>query len=297
MTHIYNRPSEKQLRQQLRTNMPTAEVLLWSKLRGRQLLGQKFRSDATAFRDSPETKAVITTHATITNDRLVIQAVRDTLGSFPALTVHHDPDANREAAVGSVRPGTLNLHSSVVSFLDRRYASGLFAHQHEAIESVLAGHNTVVATRTSSGKSLIYSLPVFDALCRDPNATSLFIYPQKALANDQLIKLRGMAAEIDPVRKLLKTKPRLISRYDGSTPGDNRSEIRREVQVLLTNPDRHSRGSGPGRRIAAGFSGKMRNLRNGDAGRCTILSELRQQSGPRSHKPRRAGGVSPLFRR
>ena len=43
MTHIYNRPSEKHLRQQLRSNMPTAEVMLWSKLRGRQLLGQKFR--------------------------------------------------------------------------------------------------------------------------------------------------------------------------------------------------------------------------------------------------------------
>ena len=180
---------------------------------------------------------VTTTPATENMQREVIQLVREQLAAYSGITVHHDPDAEAGNPGRFCPFETLNLHTSVLNLLERRYARGLFSHQREAVKRVLSGQNTVVATRTSSGKSLIYALPVFDALCRDPNATSLFLYPQKALANDQLIKLREMAADIEPVHQLLKAKRRLISRYDGSTPEDNRPEIRREVQVLLTNPD------------------------------------------------------------
>lgn len=171
------------------------------------------------------------------SDRSVIDAVRDALQAYPELEIHYDPAAE-EATPGAFRSlRDSNLHPEVLDYLTRIYPGGLFSHQHEAIENVLAGKNTVVATRTSSGKSLIYSLPVFDALCRDPNATAVFIYPQKALANDQLIKLNKMAGEIPSVSQLVADKRSLISRYDGSTPSEARPQIRRDVQVLLTNPD------------------------------------------------------------
>ena len=111
--------------------------------------------------------------------RSVIETVRETLGSFEGLQMHYDPETEpaREGRFVSLRDS--RLHSSVIDFLERTYPDGLFCHQHEAIENVLHGRNTVVATRTSSGKSLIYALPVFDTLCRDPSATALFIYPHE----------------------------------------------------------------------------------------------------------------------
>lgn len=169
--------------------------------------------------------------------RSVIRTVRDALEAYPTLHTHYDP-TTQEASPGKFRTlDESSLHPEVLDYLRRKYPGGLFSHQHEAIENVLAGKNTVVATRTSSGKSLIYSLPVFNALCRDAHATALFIYPQKALANDQLIKLRDMAGEISSVSRLLADKRTIISRYDGSTPSEDRPGIRRDVQVVLTNPD------------------------------------------------------------
>ena len=90
----------------------------------------------------------------------------------------------------------INIHSQLRDVLAAAYPAGLFTHQAMAITSVLQGHNTVVATRTSSGKSLIYSVPVFDRLLAEPAATALFVYPQKALANDQLSKLQYLASAL-----------------------------------------------------------------------------------------------------
>jgi DEAD/DEAH box helicase domain-containing protein len=169
--------------------------------------------------------------------RTVIETVQRTLASLPGLAVHHDPVAV-ESKRGTCRPlSESHLHPAVLSHLAHRYPDGLFQHQHEAIEGVLSGRNMVVATPTSSGKSLIYSLPVLDAICREPNATALFIYPQKALANDQLTKLRVMADEVAPVRVLAARKPLLVSRYDGSTVDAMKPAVRQEAQILLTNPD------------------------------------------------------------
>src|SRR5205823_3365259 len=73
---------------------------------------------------------------------------------------------------------------------------GLFLHQFEGISHVLAGRHVVISTPTSSGKSLIFGVPVLNALARDRRASSLLIYPQKALANDQLKKLREMSGRV-----------------------------------------------------------------------------------------------------
>ena len=132
---------------------------------------------------------------------------------------------------------SLCLDGALRDYLDREYPSGLYRHQEQALRHVLRGENTIVATQTSSGKSLVYSIPVYQALLRDPAATALFIYPQKALANDQQLKLRAFAEALSPLKKMLAEHPHLVSRYDGATEGAIRGEIRDQVQIALTNPD------------------------------------------------------------
>jgi len=125
--------------------------------------------------------------------RSVIETTASCIDSTDDLQVLFNPVAETSCE-GRFRPlGESSLCGSIVDYLSGQFSDGLYTHQHDAIESVLAGDNTVVATRTSSGKSLIYSLPAFHTVCEDPNATALFLYPQKALANDQLLKLREMA--------------------------------------------------------------------------------------------------------
>ena len=95
----------------------------------------------------------------------------------------------------------------------------------------------MVATRTSSGKSLIYSIPVFQRLLTKPDSTALFLFPQKALANDQLQGLIKAADDLPLLAQRRAANPYLIARYDGATPKDERPRVREHVQILLTNPD------------------------------------------------------------
>lgn len=172
-----------------------------------------------------------------TPDRRVIETVRRTLAAHDGLDILYDPAAERPKR-GSFRTlSESSLHPAIVRYLQCQHPDGLFNHQHEAIEGVLNGRNMVVATRTSSGKSLIYSLPALDAICRNPNATALLIFPQKALANDQLGKLRTMIEKVAPIWAMSAGKPFLASRYDGSTDDSDRPAIRQNVQILITNPD------------------------------------------------------------
>src|SRR5262245_36674130 len=116
-----------------------------------------------------------------------IDSVSRLLATDKGLTVCHDPPADpvTDGVFGSPPPG---LHPELLDHLARQYPRGLFRHQKAAAQYLLAGRHTVVATRTSSGKSLIYSIPVFDRSLIDPTSTALFLFPQKALANDQLQK-------------------------------------------------------------------------------------------------------------
>ncbi len=167
----------------------------------------------------------------------VIGTTANVLSSIDGLRVLYDPPVERGRTGRFHSLHESSLCGSLTNHLSEQFPNGLYTHQHDAIESVLAGQNTVLSTRTSSGKSLIYSLPALHHLCQDPNATSLFLFPQKALANDQLIKLRDMAQTIPSVQKHHSNKQYLVSRYDGSVEQDARSLIREQAQVLLTNPD------------------------------------------------------------
>lgn len=113
--------------------------------------------------------------------------------------------------------------------------SELYTHQHAAISHILAGRNTVVATPTASGKSLIYTLPVFQTCCAEPAAKALFLFPLKALAQDQLKTIeRHWVLLPETFRK--GRQPAAI--YDGDTSGYHRKKIRDHLPpILITNPD------------------------------------------------------------
>jgi DEAD/DEAH box helicase domain-containing protein len=108
----------------------------------------------------------------------------------------------------------------------------LYSHQAEAIESLRAGKDTVVVTGTASGKSLCYHLPVFERLLADPEATALYLFPTKALAQDQLKSLTRLAAGHPDVMKAVRAGV-----YDGDTQASTRRRIRDQFNLVLSNPD------------------------------------------------------------
>ncbi|MEQ4489652.1 MAG: DEAD/DEAH box helicase [Dehalococcoides mccartyi] len=106
----------------------------------------------------------------------------------------------------------------------------LYTHQASSINLSRQGKNTIVATPAASGKSLCYNLPVLEKLLSDPNARALYLYPAKALAQDQLRSLKSLA-----VPSLLADEE--IAVYDGDTPGNSRADIRLKARIILSNPD------------------------------------------------------------
>jgi DEAD/DEAH box helicase domain-containing protein len=183
----------------------------------------------------------MTTEGTMSSTS-IIDRVSSVLSSMSGVTLRHDPPASHEAAGEFLPPEGLNLQPQIFEYLEASFGRGLYRHQFKALESIQAGHNTVVATRTSSGKSLIFTLPVLDALLAAEDSTALFLYPQKALANDQLGGIQRAVASIPALQARQEKHRRMVSRYDGATPQEDRSTIRAAVQVLLTNPDMLHRG-------------------------------------------------------
>ena len=104
-----------------------------------------------------------------------------------------------------------------------------YTHQSQAIAAALAGENVVVVTPTASGKTLCYNLPALHTLLDDPDARALYLFPTKALAQDQLVEVREMV-------ELLQADITIAS-YDGDTLQGHRKAIRQGARLLLSNPD------------------------------------------------------------
>ena len=139
-----------------------------------------------------------------------------------------------------------NLHPELAEALHKMGASRLYSHQLEAYERVRAGENVVVATATASGKSLCYKIPAFQNAFGRAKSRAIFLYPTKALAQDQLGKVQAF--------KLRGVRP---ATYDGDTPHALRADIRRRASILLTNPDMLNIGILPNHESWADF---LRNL-------------------------------------
>ena len=109
----------------------------------------------------------------------------------------------------------------------------LYTHQAAAIEHTLAGRNVVITTPTASGKTLCYNAPVLSAILQDPSARALYLFPTKALAQDQLAELHELA---DRLSRDAEQNIGVFT-YDGDTPQDARRSIRGRAHVVLSNPD------------------------------------------------------------
>jgi DEAD/DEAH box helicase domain-containing protein len=109
----------------------------------------------------------------------------------------------------------------------------LYTHQAEAFEHVLAGRNVVTITPTASGKTLCYNAPVLNAILQDPSTRALYLFPTKALAQDQLAELHALSEIVtrDGSAQIG------VFTYDGDTPSDARRAIRGKAHVVLSNPD------------------------------------------------------------
>src|SRR5262252_2066258 len=105
----------------------------------------------------------------------------------------------------------------------------LYTHQAAAAEAAHVGKNVVIVTPTASGKTLCYNLPVLDAILADTDTRALYLFPTKALAQDQL-------AELCDLNQRLHNSFGVFT-YDGDTPGDARKAIREKSHIVLTNPD------------------------------------------------------------
>jgi len=121
------------------------------------------------------------------------------------------------------------LASPLKDGLAKRGIQRLYSHQFEAYSRVKEGKHVVVVTPTASGKTLCYNLPVLDDLIQNQELRALYLFPTKALAQDQMAELLELMEE---------TGQRIgVHTYDGDTPGDMRRKIREEARIILTNPD------------------------------------------------------------
>lgn len=135
----------------------------------------------------------------------------------------------REAQYGElVRPMAPVLRSALAAAGIER----LYSHQVSAIEAIREGRNVVVVTGTASGKTLCYNIPVLETLLADPTAKALYLFPTKALAQDQLKSLTRLAALDSALLDAVRT-----GTYDGDTTRHTRRKLRDEGNVILSNPD------------------------------------------------------------
>src|SRR5580693_7286586 len=121
------------------------------------------------------------------------------------------------------------VHADLVAAYGAKGIRQLYTHQAIAAEAVHAGKNVVVVTPTASGKTLCYNLPILNSVLENPDTRSLYLFPTKALAQDQLAELYDLNQRLDNRFGVFT--------YDGDTPADARRAIREKGHVVLTNPD------------------------------------------------------------
>ena len=139
--------------------------------------------------------------------------------------VHSEDVPRREARYGALdRP----LPNRLQAALESAGINALYTHQTDALNALRRGKNVIVSTPTASGKSLCYNLPVLEALTADRRATAMYIFPTKALAQDQQKALTRLAPDDFRLRHDI---------FDGDTPTRDRAEMRRYARLLITNPD------------------------------------------------------------
>ena len=125
--------------------------------------------------------------------------------------------------------GFAGLDSRIADALNDSGIGSLYSHQSRAVSLAMSGRDTVIVTPTASGKTMCYNLPVAESILKNPASRALYLFPTKALAQDQM-------AELARFSMLLGTEIRAYT-YDGDTPQQKRTEARDKGSVIITNPD------------------------------------------------------------
>src|SRR5690625_389262 len=121
------------------------------------------------------------------------------------------------------------LDDRLVAALRQRGVRDLYSHQSQAVEHALAGRSTVVVTPTASGKTLCYNVPVIQEILRNPSSRALYLFPTKALSQDQVVELKHLSFHLDvEINSYV---------YDGDTPAGLRPKVREAGHIVVTNPD------------------------------------------------------------
>lgn len=145
---------------------------------------------------------------------------------FHGCISHWEVIPPREAVYAEFPPG---MNPGIKSVLQKRGISRLYSHQATAIEKVLSGKNVVIVTPTASGKTLCYNLPVVNSVMEKPETRALYLFPTKALSQDQVAELHEMVTDLEVNIKTYT--------FDGDTPRSARAAIRTAGHIVVTNPD------------------------------------------------------------
>ena len=171
--------------------------------------------------------------------QVALQSALSVLNSGAALDRPDTPDevvtaVRRLPAVeAAYAPFPAGIDPRLRAAFESRGITQLYTHQAEAFEHVLAGRQVVITTPTASGKTLCYNLPVLDRILKKPSARALYLFPTKALAQDQMTELHELTKSIGEVGG----EAIGVHTYDGDTPQDARRTIRTRAHVVLSNPD------------------------------------------------------------
>ncbi|KAG8631398.1 hypothetical protein KVT40_000538 [Elsinoe batatas] len=189
-------------------------------------------ADSRPATPNPEARAKLP--KSIPDQRDSIPQIISEIKSMEWYTGQIVPDGHRVFDPQAPVYGDLNfeLSQSLVNALyNTRSITQLYAHQAEAINNLYDGHNVIVSTSTSSGKSLIYQIPVLHELERNRDARAMYIFPTKALAQDQRRSLKDIMHFMDGLQDMV------VDTFDGDTPMPTRNYIRDEARIIFTNPD------------------------------------------------------------
>jgi DEAD/DEAH box helicase domain-containing protein len=144
------------------------------------------------------------------------------------------------------------LDPDLTAMLRRAGFDRLYSHQAQAIDAAFDGENVVIVTPTASGKTLCYNLPVLQTCRIDAKARALYLFPTKALAQDQAAALHALMADLD--------RPVPVHIYDGDTPSSQRTGIRQQRGIIISNPDMLHRGILPYHTKWAAFFQNLRYI-------------------------------------
>lgn len=172
--------------------------------------------------------------ANIPADRKDIPEIVDEIKSLEWYTGQIVPDGHRVFSAQEPVYGDLNFGLSqdlINALYHTKQIENFYSHQAEAINNLYDGHNVIISTSTSSGKSLIYQIPVLHELEKLPNTRAMYIFPTKSLAQDQKRSLKEMLILLPGLENVL------VETFDGDTPMSDRNQIRDEARIIFTNPD------------------------------------------------------------